>query len=62
MTTEPSLQAEPALAGLAEQFAQWRRNRATAQERIPPVLWDQAVALTPCVRIDVAPSWEYLFE
>ena len=44
--TEPSLQAEPALADLAEQFEQWRRTRATAQERIPPALWDQAVVLT----------------
>ena len=44
--TKPLLQAEPALADLAEQFEQWRRTRATAQERIPPALWDQAVVLT----------------
>jgi hypothetical protein len=31
---------------LAEQFEQWRRTRATAHERIPPALWDQAVVLT----------------
>lgn len=44
--TEPLLQAEPALADLAEQFEQWRQTRATAQERIPQLLWDQAVVLT----------------
>ena len=52
--TEPLLQAEPALADLAEQFEQWRRTRATAQERIPPPLWDQAVVLTtmlPCSQV-----------
>jgi len=46
MATEPFLQADPALAELAAQFEQWRRTRATAQERIPPALWDQAVVLT----------------
>lgn len=49
--TESFLQVEPALADLAEQFDQWRRTRATAQERIPQPLWDQAVVLTtvlPC--------------
>ena len=45
MATE-LLQAELALAELAEHFDHWRRNRATAQERIPPALWDQAVVLT----------------
>ena len=52
--TEPLLQAEPALADLAEQFEQWRRTRATAQERIPQPLWDQAVVLTtvlPCSQV-----------
>ena len=52
--TEPLLQAEPALADLAEQFEQWRRTRATVQERIPPPLWDQAVVLTtmlPCSQV-----------
>ena len=43
--TDRLLQAEPALADLAEQFEQWRRTRATAQERIPPALWDRAVVL-----------------
>ena len=45
MTTEAVLQAEPALAELAEQFAQWRQTRQ-AHEPIPPRLWSQAVALT----------------
>ena len=54
MTTELSLQAETALAELAEQFEEWRRSRTTGQERIPPRLWDQAVALStvlPCARV-----------
>lgn len=54
MATKPILQAEPALADLAEQFDQWRRSRATAQERIPQPLWDQAVVLTtvlPCSQV-----------
>jgi len=54
MATEPFLQAEPALADLAEQFEQWRQTRATVQERIPPTLWDQAVVLTtmlPCSQV-----------
>ena len=54
MATKPILQAEPALADLAEQFEHWRRTRATAQERIPPTLWDQAVVLTtvlPCSQV-----------
>jgi hypothetical protein len=54
MTTESPLQAETALAELAEQFEEWRRSRTTGQERIPPRLWDQAVALStvlPCSRV-----------
>ena len=42
------------LADLAEQFERWRQSRATGQERIPPSLWDQAVALStvlPCSRV-----------
>lgn|SRR5512143_482477 len=46
MATEPFLAAEPALADVAAQFEQWRRTRATAHERIPPGLWEQAVVLT----------------
>lgn len=52
--TDRLLQAEPALADLAEQFEQWRRTRATMQERIPSRLWDQAVVLTrmlPCSQV-----------
>lgn len=45
MATAPFLQAEPALAELADQFAQWRQTRR-AHEPIPPRLWSQAVALT----------------
>ena len=54
MATEPILQAERALTDLAEQFGHWRRTRATAQARIPPALWDQAVELTavlPCAHV-----------
>ena len=54
MAIEPVLQAEPALADLAEQFDQWRRTHATAQERIPPALWEQTVVLTtvlPCSQV-----------
>ena len=45
MTTDAVLQAEPALADLADQFAQWRQTRQS-HEPIPPRLWSQAVALT----------------
>ncbi len=54
MVAEPILQAEPALAELADQFERWRQTRATARERIPPTLWDQAVMLTtvlPCSQV-----------
>lgn len=54
MTTESPLPVETALAELAEQFEEWRRSRTTGQERIPPRLWDQAVALStvlPCARV-----------
>ena len=54
MANEPLPQAEAALADLAEQFERWRQSRATGQERIPPTLWEQAVALTavlPCARV-----------
>ncbi len=54
MANEPLQQAEAALAELAKQFDHWRQIRATAQERIPPALWDQAVALTvvlPCAQV-----------
>ena len=51
MADEPFHQAETALAELAGQFEDWRRSRTTGQERIPPSLWDRAVALStvlPC--------------
>ena len=54
MITESPLPAEAALADLAEQFEDWRRSRAMGQERIPPSLWDRAVALStllPCSRV-----------
>ena len=54
MVTEPILQAEPALVDMAEQFEHWRQTRATAQERIPPTLWEQAVMVTtvlPCSQV-----------
>lgn len=46
MADEPLRQAEAVLADLAEQFEDWRRSRTTRQERIPPSLWDRAVALS----------------
>ena len=46
MADEPFHQAETTLAELAGQFEDWRRSRTTGQERIPPRLWDQAVALS----------------
>ena len=54
MADEPLQQAEAALADLAEQFERWRRSRTARQERIPPGLWDRAVALSavlPCARV-----------
>ena len=54
MADEPLHQAETALAELAGQFEDWRRSRTTGQERIPPSLWDRAVALStvlPCARV-----------
>ena len=38
--------AEEQLAHLATQFDHWRRARPSRAERIPPTLWQQAVALT----------------
>jgi hypothetical protein len=54
MANEPLQHAEAALAELAEQFERWRQTRATAQERIPPILWERAVALAavlPCAQV-----------
>jgi hypothetical protein len=44
-TVVPS-SAEHALTQLAAQFDHWRQRRSTRAERIPPSLWEQAVALT----------------
>jgi hypothetical protein len=38
--------AEEQLAQLVTQFDHWRSARASRAERIPPTLWQQAVALT----------------
>jgi len=37
---------EEQLAQLASQFDHWRQHRTSRAERIPPTLWQQAVALT----------------
>jgi hypothetical protein len=42
-TLEPTV---PHLDQVAAAFAHWRQQRAPPSERIPPPLWDQAVALT----------------
>jgi hypothetical protein len=46
MTTMLTVHAEEALTELAGRFAHWRQSRAHAPERIPQILWDQAVALS----------------
>jgi hypothetical protein len=46
MNRETSAHAEQALAHLAYEFTHWRQHRRSPGERIPPPLWDQAVALT----------------
>jgi hypothetical protein len=38
--------AEAQLVQLARQFDHWRQPRTTRAERIPPMLWEQAVART----------------
>jgi hypothetical protein len=43
--------AEAQLIELATQFDHWRSTRASRAERIPPVLWKQAVALTPMLSL-----------
>ena len=45
MTTLIAAHAEEALTELAGRFAHWRQSRATPRERLPQILWDQAVAL-----------------
>jgi len=46
MTDNLIAQADQALSQLAERFEHWRQTRATAYERIPPPLWDEAIALS----------------
>jgi hypothetical protein len=43
--------AEAQLTELATQFDHWRRTRTSRAERIPLVLWEQAVALTPMLSL-----------
>ncbi len=38
--------AEHALTELAKRFQRWRHTRATARERIPLALWEQAAAVS----------------
>ena len=46
MTMLSPSHAEDALQHVVQQFTHWRRSRSTSRGRIPPALWDQAVALT----------------
>ncbi|MGE3425140.1 MAG: hypothetical protein AB7N24_24080 [Dehalococcoidia bacterium] len=46
MTMLSPSRAEDALYHVVQQFTHWRRSRSTPRGRIPPALWDQAVALT----------------
>jgi len=45
MRIETPLHAEHQLDQLAGQFAHWRQTRAHPSERMPPALWEHAVAL-----------------
>lgn len=46
MTMLSPSHTEDALHHVVQQFTHWRRSRSTPRGRIPPALWDQAVALT----------------
>jgi transposase len=46
MQQEIEMHAEHALTQLARDFDRWRQNRPTRFERIPPLLWEQAIALS----------------
>ena len=46
MQIDTRLHADHQLDQLAAQFEHWRQNRLRPHDRIPEVLWDQAVALT----------------
>jgi hypothetical protein len=54
MQQEIETPAEQALIQLAQEFDQWRQHRRTRFDRIPPPLWEQAIALSqelPIARI-----------
>lgn len=46
MSTPQISSAEQELAELSERFAHWRATRANPQERIPEVLWDEAIRVS----------------
>ncbi len=46
MSTPQISSAEQELAELSERFAHWRATRANAQERIPEVLWEEAIRVS----------------
>ena len=45
MKLNTSLHTNHQLDQLAGQFEHWRQTRTHARDRIPPALWEQAVAL-----------------
>jgi hypothetical protein len=45
MKRNPPLHADHQLEQLAGQFEHWRQTRTHQRDRIPPALWEQAVAL-----------------
>jgi hypothetical protein len=49
MTITTPLHGDHQLDQLAAQFAHWRQTRTHPYERIPPELWDHAVALAAAV-------------
>ena len=51
MQQEIETPAEQALTQLAQEFDQWRQHRRTRFERIPPALWEQAIALSQALPI-----------
>lgn len=51
MQLEIDAHAEQALTQLAREFDQWRQHRRTRFERIPPPLWEQAIALSQMLPI-----------
>src|SRR5881227_1400879 len=51
MQRESNAHAEQALTQLAQEFDLWRQHRRTRFERIPPPLWEQAIALSQVLPI-----------